>query len=125
MLTRNYEFLLMSDAALTDEENQKVIDKFKELITKNNGKVLDEAAWGRRRLPYVVQKKTSAIYHILYLEATGEIIEELETNLGYDDNVLKYFIVGINDVAKAKADFLALKENPLKTASLITESIGV
>ncbi|MDH5561134.1 MAG: 30S ribosomal protein S6 [Deltaproteobacteria bacterium] len=124
MSLQNYEVVMMTDIALTDEENQKLLEKYKEIIAKQNGKVVDECPWGRRKLAYEVKKKTHAIYHILYMEANGEIIETFSKLLGYDENVLKYFIIGIDDIQKAKDEFEALKANPTKNSELLTETVG-
>lgn len=122
---RNYEAILVINAGLTDEEAAEVIKKFNEIIKKQGGEVKLESPWGRRRLPYIVEKKTHGIFHMFFFEGNGEVIEEMNLQTGYDDNMIKMFVTKVGDLQKAYDDFEALKVDPLKNAKLITESVGV
>ena len=124
MKTNNFEVILVGSGKLTDEENTTTVEKFKEIITKNGGTVASDATWGRRKLAYEVAKEKTGIYNFLYITGTGETVKEMELQMGYDEQVIKYFVLAVKDLDKAKADFEALKEDPLKNAKLITEAIG-
>ncbi|MDT8448303.1 MAG: 30S ribosomal protein S6 [bacterium] len=124
MIKSYYEFVVISDGSLTNEENKTVLDRHKEVITKAGGKVVAEAVWGRRRLGYHIQKKTHGIYHILYLQADGAVIEAAEKQMGYDEQVLKYFVVQVDSVEEAKKEFESLKADPAKNAKLVTDVLG-
>lgn len=120
----NFEIILVADAKLTDEESQPVFDKFRNLIKDGGGEVKFESSWGRRRLAYEIDKKTHGIYQLLFIEGNGELVDNLRRQFGYDDNILKYFIVAVDDLEKAQADFEALKADPSKNATLVKESMG-
>ena len=124
MKTNNFEVILVGSGKLTDEENTTTVEKFKEIITKNGGSVASESTWGRRKLAYEVQKEKTGIYNMLYISGTGEMIKEMELQMGYDETVIKYFVLAVKDLEKAKADFEALKADPQINAKLITEAIG-
>ena len=124
MTLRNYEIILVVDAKLTDEEAGASIDKFKKLITDAGGNVKFESPWGRRRLAYEIKKVKYGIYHLFFAEANGEIIENLERQAVYDDNILKFFDCSVTDLEKAYNDFEALKENPQKNSTLVSEALG-
>lgn len=115
---------MVADAKLTDEESQAVFDKFKTLIKNNGGSVKHESTWGRRRLAYEIDKQQHGIYHLLYFEGNGPLVEELGRQFGYDDKIIKFFVVAVDDLDKAFTDFEALKANPLKNANLVKESMG-
>lgn len=125
MAVRNsFEVIMVADAKLTDEESQKIFDKFKELIKSNGGEIKFESAWGRRKLAYEINKKQHGIYHVLYIDGNGELIEEIERQFGYDDNIIKYFVISVDDLEKAHNDFETLKGDPQKNANLVKESMG-
>ena len=124
MILRNYEVVIVSDGALTDEDNQKLISKFTDLIKKLGAKIESEAIWGRRNLAYEVKKKKSGIYQILFIQANGEIIEEFEKQMGYEEQILKYFLVSVDDLKKEQERFDLLKEDNLRNSKLITEVLG-
>lgn len=121
---KNYETILIVDAACTDEEAAEVINKFKELIKKEGGNVKLESPWGRRRLPYIIEKRTHGIYHVLFMEGNGDVIKAINKQVGYDDHAIKSFTTKVDDLQKSFDDFEALKADPLKNAKLITEAVG-
>lgn len=124
MELRNYEVIMIASGDLTDDENKKAVDKFKELVENNGGKIATQTDWGRRKLAYEVNKQRYGIYNFYYMQANGEILEEMERQMGYDEQILKFFVTSVKDLNKAKADFEALKADPLKNAKLINDVIG-
>ena len=124
MLSKQYEFLLISDGALTQEENKVVLDRHQEVITKAGGKILAVVDWGRRKTAYTLGKKNQGIYQFLYIEGNGSVIEEAEKQMGYDESVLKYFVTAVKDYQVEKKEFEALLADPQKNAKLITDVIG-
>ncbi len=120
----NFEIIMVADAKLTDEECQPVFEKFKELIKEGGGEVKFENSWGRRKLAYEIDKKQHGIYHLLYIEGDGELIDHLRRQFGYDENIIKYFVIAVDDLKKAHDDFESLKADPFKNANLVKESMG-
>lgn len=115
---------MVVDASLTDEESQQVLDRYKEIIANSGSEIKHECKWGRRKLAYEIQKKRFGIYYLIYLEGTGDSIEEMERQFGYDDKVIKFFVIAVNDLDKAYNDFQALREDPKKNAGLVSDKIG-
>ncbi|MBF0493693.1 MAG: 30S ribosomal protein S6 [Candidatus Omnitrophica bacterium] len=62
--TRNYSALFIIDAAQEDTIDEKT-KKIKEIITENKGVVTSEKMIGKKRLAYLVQKKSEGIYYEL------------------------------------------------------------
>ena len=124
MTLRNYEIILVVEAKLTDDEANVVFEKFKKLINDAGGNVKFENHWGRRRLAYEVKKNKHGIYRLFYAEATGSIIEELERQATYDDNLIKFFVMSVSNLEKANNDFDSLKSDPQKNANLVSEALG-
>jgi len=125
MDSRKYEIVIIYKSGLTDEESKVEIDKSKKLIKKHGGKVCEESSWGRRRLAYSVNKQTHGIYHLFWVEAGTEMVENIERQFGYDENILKYLVVLEDEFEKSLQDFEELKKDPERSAKLVTETIGV
>jgi len=120
----NYEMVVVVDGNLTDEECQEIINKHKEIISNTGGILKNEVSWGRRRLAYEVQKRKYGIYHLFYIEGDGAVIEEMGRQFRYDENVIKYFSVKVKDLDEAFNGFVALKDDPLRTANLVSDALG-
>ncbi len=125
MKKRNtYEIVMVVDANLTDEESQTVLGKHKEIISNAGGEIKFESPWGRRRLGYEINKMKHGIYYLLWAEGDGDTIEEMERQFGYDDKVIKFFVVIVDDLEQAHSNFELLKAEPKKTANLVSEKQG-
>lgn len=119
-----FEVIVVVDANLTDDESQEVLNRHKEIISNAGGEIRFESGWGRRRLAYEIQKQKHGIYFLLYLEADGNIIEEMLRQFKYDEKVLKFFVVKVEVLEGAYNKFEALKKNPQQAANLVSEAIG-
>ena len=115
---------MVVDANLTDEESQAVLAKHKEVISNAGGDVKFEGTWGRRKLGYEINKMRHGIYYLLWADGDGDVIEEMERQFGYDDNVIKFFVIIVDDLQKAYNDFEGLKAEPQKNANLVSEKLG-
>ncbi|MFH2132205.1 MAG: 30S ribosomal protein S6 [bacterium] len=125
MKKRNtYEIVMIVDANLTDEESRVVLGKHKEIISNAGGEVKFESSWGRRKLGYEINKMKHGIYYLLWAEGDGDTIEEMERQFGYDDKVIKFFVVIVENLEKAYNAFEALKAEPKKTANLVSDKLG-
>jgi small subunit ribosomal protein S6 len=85
-----YETIFILDSLLTPEEIDKSIDRIKEVVESNNGKVLTIDKWGKRRMAYEIQKKQYGFYVAIEFEAEGNIPLALQNEYNYNDKVLRY-----------------------------------
>lgn len=85
-----YETIFILDSLLTPEEIDKVVDRVKELIEGNKGKILKIDKWGKRRLAYEIQKKQYGFYVAIEFEEKGTVPRLLDDEFNYNDRVLRY-----------------------------------
>ena len=89
----NYETLYVLKPTLTDEETAANIAKIEEILVKNGAEILATDKMGMRRLAYPVEKNERGVYTIVYFKAEGTLINELERNLKFNEEVIKYLTV--------------------------------
>jgi len=89
----NYETLYVLKPTLTDEETAANIAKIEEILVKNGAEILATNKMGMRRLAYPVEKNERGVYTIVYFKAEGTIVNELERNLKFNEEVIKYLTV--------------------------------
>ncbi|CAA6813871.1 MAG: SSU ribosomal protein S6p [uncultured Sulfurovum sp.] len=89
----NYETLYVLKPTLTDEETANNIAKIEEILVKNGAEILATDKMGMRKLAYPVQKNERGVYTIVYFKAEGTIVNELERNLKFNEEVIKYLTV--------------------------------
>jgi len=108
---RHYEivFLVHPDQS---EQVPAMIERYKQTIEKDGGKIHRLEDWGRRQLAYSINKVHKAHYILMNIEASQEAVEELGTAFRYNDAVLRNMVLQ-RDEATVEESFIlkAEKEN--------------
>jgi len=89
----NYETLYVLKPTLTDEETAANIEKIEAILVREGAEILATNKMGMRKLAYPVEKNERGVYTIVYFKAAGTIINELERNLKFNEEVIKYLTV--------------------------------
>ncbi len=106
----NYETLYVLKPTLTDEETVSNIAKIEETLVRLGAQILATNKIGMRRLAYPVQKHERGFYTVVYFKAEGSVIAELERNLKFNEDVIKYLTVKYTN-KKEIAHFKKLIDN--------------
>ena len=90
-----YEHTLIAKEALSENQSKELIDKYKNIISKNLGKVLKTEEWGLRTLAYRIKNNKKGFYFHIKLEGIGNTIKELEKAENIDKTLLRYLTVKV------------------------------
>jgi small subunit ribosomal protein S6 len=108
---RHYEvvFLVHPDQS---EQVPAMIERYKQTIEKDGGKIHRLEDWGRRQLAYSINKVHKAHYILMNIEASQEAVDELGTNFRYNDAVLRNMVLQRDEAVTDESFILkAEKEN--------------
>ena len=90
-----YEHTLITKQDLSEGQNQKLVDKYENIIKKNVGKVLKTEKWGLRTLAYKIKNNKKGFYFHIKFEGIGKTIEELEGAENIDEMLLRFLTVKV------------------------------
>jgi len=65
------------------------LDKYLEIVRKENGSVEKVDIWGKRRLEYPINKKDEGIYVVLDLKCESATVLEIDRLLNINDQILR------------------------------------
>ncbi|SFV61856.1 SSU ribosomal protein S6p [hydrothermal vent metagenome] len=105
----HYETLFVVKATLTQEEIDAQIEKIKSVLDTEGAELLATNDMGMRKLAYAVQKNLRGYYTVLYFNAKGDTIAELERNLRINEDVIKFLTIKYSNT-KEVAQFNKLVE---------------
>jgi small subunit ribosomal protein S6 len=105
---RVYETTFIVNASLDDHQIDTVIDKVKDLITKNGGEIREFVKWGRKRFAYPIKKKNNGFYVVIEFSAPGDVIAKLERHYFLDESILRYLSLVLDKRALAARTTAAL-----------------
>jgi small subunit ribosomal protein S6 len=88
-LQHDYEMLLMLDPELSEDRQEQIVVRTRELVEQSGGTWVGHDPWGRRRLAYPIDKKTDGIYHLVQFDADPDTLDELTRVLKITDGVMR------------------------------------
>ena len=86
---RHYEVMIILDPQQDERTVAPSLDKFLEIVRKENGKVEKVDVWGKKRLAYPINKKEEGIYAVVNLDCEADTVKELDRVLNLNENVLR------------------------------------
>ena len=92
-----FEVVLIFNPDLATNTLNNELDNFKAKLSSKSAKIINEENWGLRDLSYNINKFKKAFYNFLQIEASGEIIKELNKELNQSENLLRYLFVKVKD----------------------------
>ncbi|MGY8525238.1 30S ribosomal protein S6 [Paracidovorax citrulli] len=119
---RHYEivFIVHPDQS---EQVPAMIERYKTLVTSQNGQVHRVEDWGRRQLAYMIQKLAKAHYVCLNIECGKDTLAELEHAFKFNDAVLRHLIVQTKKAETAPSPMMKeVQREEARKASQTSES---
>jgi small subunit ribosomal protein S6 len=92
-MLRHYETMFILKPTLTDEEKEKNLQNMQELIAKEGGEVVAIDKIGIRELAYPIKKFERGDYYIIYYKAPSNAMLELERQMRYNEDLLRFMTV--------------------------------
>ena len=89
---------------LSDEQMKETVAKFKKLLTDKGAEIVNEEAWGLKKMAYAIQKKSTGFYCLLEFKAEPEVIKSLETGYRRDEKVIRHMVVKLDKYAVQYAE---------------------
>ena len=94
-----YETVFILTPVLSDDQTKETVDKFKKVLTDKGAEIVNEEAWGLKKLAYQIEKKTSGFYFLMEFKAEPEVIKTLETAFRRDEKVIRFQTVKLEKYA--------------------------
>nr|WP_083293847.1 30S ribosomal protein S6 [Corynebacterium sp. ACRPH] len=86
---RQYEMMIIIDPSQDERTVAPSLDKYLDIVRKENGSVEKVDIWGKRRLEYPINKKEEGIYVVLDLKCESATVLEIDRLLNINDQILR------------------------------------
>ena len=95
----HYETVFILTPVLSDEQMKEAVAKFKKLLTDNGAEILNEEAWGLKKMAYAIDKKSTGFYCLLEFKAEPTIVNTLEIGYRRDERIIRFITVKLDKYA--------------------------
>ena len=94
----SYEHTFIAKQDLSESQIKKLIEKYENIISNNQGKILKTENWGLRNLSYEINKNKKGIYYHIKFQGAGETIQKLEENQNIDESVIRFLTIKVKKI---------------------------
>ncbi len=100
-----YESVCILRPVQAETDNDRVIEKMKEVLTKSGANILKLDNSGKKKLAYDIQHERKGTFITVQFEGPSTVVAELERFQRMEDQVMKFMTVRVNP-----ADLVAVAE---------------
>jgi len=101
MEIKNYETVFILTPVLSEAQMKDAVEKFKQVLLKNDVEIIHEENWGLRKLAYPILHKSTGFYNLFEFKATTKTIAALELEYRRDEKVLRFLTTALDKHAVA------------------------
>jgi len=99
-----YETVFILTPVLSDEQMKETVAKFRNLLIDNGAEILNEEAWGLKKMAYAIDKKSTGFYCLIEFKGEPTIVNTLETGYRRDERVIRYMTTRLDKYAAQYAE---------------------
>ncbi|MCG5031843.1 30S ribosomal protein S6 [Mesosutterella sp. OilRF-GAM-744-9] len=106
---RHYEICIIVHPDQS-EQVPAMIERYKNLVVEQGGKIERIEDWGRRQLAYPIQKLVKAHYVLMNIECSDATLADIENNFRFNDAILRHLVVKTKHAETAPSPMMKLVE---------------
>lgn len=113
---QNYEVMVVISGQLSEDEAKEHLEKVRQSLTSDHGKITYEDIWGMRQLAYPIKKELTGYYAIFNFTAETEQIHSLDETFRLDKNILRHLLIKtpVSYEAKSYKEIVDQTKKPVK-----------
>ena len=105
----SYEHTFIAKQDLSESQIKKLIEKYENIISNNQGKILKTENWGLRNLSYEIRKNKKGFYYHIKFQGLGDTIQKLEENENIDESIIRFLTIKVKKI-DLDTNYFAKKE---------------
>ncbi|KXK31050.1 30S ribosomal protein S6 [bacterium] len=89
-VVREFETLYIVVPECNEEEQKKVINNLNEAALKAGAEIIKSDVWGKRKLAYLIKKRSEGVYVLLRTKGPAGIPKELDVHIKRTPEILRH-----------------------------------
>ena len=92
-----YEHVFIARQDISGTQVDQLIEAFTGVVETGGGKVIETESWGLRNLAYRIKKNRKCHYVMMNLDASSDVVNELERQQRIHEDVLRYLTLRVDE----------------------------
>ena len=106
-----YETVLIARNDVTQQQVEGIADGITSQLETEGGSVKKREYWGLRGLAYRIKKNRKGHYMLLGLDAQPAFVNEMERQLGLNEDILRFMTIRVEAIEEAPSAILSRKSD--------------
>ncbi len=106
-----YECVLIARNDVTQQQVEAVADAVATQLEIDGGAIQKREYWGLRSLAYRIKKNRKGHYMLLGIDAPPASINEMERQLGLNEDVLRFMTIRVDEITEEPSSILSRKSD--------------
>lgn len=107
-----YESVVIARQEIATTQVDTLADELTNIISEGGGKVAKRENWGLRSLAYRIKKNRKGHYIFFNIDAPAAAINEYERRMRFNEDVLRYMTVRVEELEEGPSAILQNKDRP-------------
>ena len=95
-----YESTFIARQDLSTQEVDKLVEELAKIVENFKGKVVKHEYWGLRNLAFKISKNRKGHYVMLYLDANGDTVKELNRQYKLNESIIRDLTIRVEEIGK-------------------------
>ncbi|SLN54694.1 30S ribosomal protein S6 [Roseisalinus antarcticus] len=91
-----YEHVFIARQDLSNAQAEGLVEHFSQVLTDNDGKVVDSEYWGVKTMAYKINKNRKGHYAFLRTDAPASAVQEMERLMRLHDDVMRVMTIKVD-----------------------------
>ena len=105
-----YENVFIARQDVSSAQVDSLVETFKKIISDLGGSVPRQELWGLRTMAYKIKKNRKGQYVLMYIDAPGEAIHEMERQMHLHEDVLRFLTTRVHAFDDGPTAIMRAKE---------------
>lgn len=91
-----YEHVFLARQEVSPQQVEALINEFGQVVKDGGGTVGKTEYWGLKTLAYKIKKSRKAHYALMNIEASPDIVAEMERRMGLSSDILRFLTLRVD-----------------------------
>ena len=120
-----YECVYIARQELTAAQTEQLSKDLTKIVSSNSGEIKKQEYWGLRNLAYKIRKNRKGHYTMFHIEAPASAIEELERNMRFNEDILRYLTVKIDKLPDGPSVMMTARPDRPRRTDRYEDNVSV
>ena len=105
-----FEHIIMLRQDLSSSDLEEALKVHEQALSNLQGNVIYKESWGLRNLAYPIKENKKAFYEFMNIEIPQNKIDDLNSMLNLNDNIIRYLSIKVNEFCKTPTAMIKSKD---------------